>query len=114
MDRLQVRLFTFLVGQQGLLAVKMAMQHATKTQIVACLMVEELGFFGNRNVRDVATCLDGYDQTRFPRASEWSFTRFYVPKAVEGGYRLAHDADCCGSAFESLHHRHGLPGCAGD
>ena len=110
LDRLQIRLFTFLVGQQELLAVKMAMQHARKTQIVARLMVEELAFFGIRNVRDVATCLDGYDQTRFPRASEWSFTRFYVPKAVEGGYRLAHDAGLLWSAFESLHHRYGLPG----
>jgi hypothetical protein len=31
------------------------MQHARKTQIVSRLMVEELAFFGIRNVRDVAT-----------------------------------------------------------
>lgn len=88
----------------------MALQHARKTQIVARLMVEELGFVGIRNVRDVATCLDGYDQTNFPRASDWSFTRFYVPQAVASGYRLAHDAGLLWSAFERLHHRHGLPG----
>lgn len=110
LDRLQIRLFTFLVGQQELLAVKMAMQHARKTQIVARLMVEELAFFGIRNVRDVATCLDGYDQTHFPRASDWSFTRFYVPQAVSSGYRLSHDAAFLWSAFEGLHHKHGLPG----
>ena len=110
LDRLQIRLVTFLVGQQELLAVKMAMQQARKTQIVARLMVEELAFFGIRNVRDVATCLDGYDQTHFPRASDWSFTRFYVPQAVSSGYRLAHDAALLWSAFESLHHKHGLPG----
>lgn len=110
LDRLQIRLFTFLVGQQELLAVKMAMQHARKTQIVSRLMVEELAFFGIRNVRDVATCLNGYDETRFPRASEWSFTRFYLPRAVQGGYRLVHDAGLLWSAFEHLHHKHGLPG----
>ena len=44
--------------QQDLLAVKTALQRAHKTQIVARLMVEELAFFGIRNVRDVATCLD--------------------------------------------------------
>ena len=98
------------VGQQELLAVKMALQHARKTQIVARLMVEELAFFGIRNVREVATCLDGYDQTNFPRASDWSFTRFYVPQAVAAGYRLAHDAGLLWSAFERLHYRHGLPG----
>ena len=33
-----------------------------------------------------------------------------MPKAVAGGYRLAHDAGLLWSAFERLHHRHGLPG----
>ncbi len=109
LDRLQIRLFTFLVGQQELLAVKTALQRAKKTQIVARLMVEELAFFGIRNVRDVSTCLDGYDRTRFPRASDWSFTRFYVPQAVQSGYRLADDAAHLWAAFEHLHHKHGLP-----
>ena len=81
LDRLQIRLFTFLVGQQELLAVKTALQTARKTQIVARLMVEELAFFGIRNVRDVATCLAGYDQTSYPRDSGWSFTRFYLRQA---------------------------------
>lgn len=109
LDRLQIRLFTFLVGQQELLAVKTAMQHARKTPM-SRLMVEELAFFGIRNVRDVATCLNGYDQTCYPRASEWSFTRFYLPQAVAGGYRLVNDSGLLWSAFEQLHNRHGLPG----
>lgn len=100
LDRLQIRLFTFLVGQQELLAVKTSLQRAKKTQIVARLMVEELAFFGIRNVRDVATCLDGYDRTHFPRASEWSFTRFYLAQAVTGGYRLTDDAPILWTAFE--------------
>ena len=110
LDRLQIRLFTFLVGQQELLAVKTALQRAKKTQIVARLMVEELAFFGIRNVRDVATCLSGYDQTHYPRASDWSFTRFYLPQGVGAGYRLVDDAPLLWAAFEQLHHKHGLPG----
>jgi hypothetical protein len=110
LDRIQIRLFTFLVGQQDLLAVKTALQRAHKTQIVARLMVEELAFFGIRNVRDVATCLDGYDQTAFPRSSDWSFTRFYMPLATAAGYRLVDDAPLLWTAFEKLHHKHGLPG----
>ena len=101
LDRIQIRLFTFLVGQQELLAVKTALQRAKKTQIVARLMVEELAFFGIRNVSDVATCLDGYDQTCFPRDSDWSFTRFYVPQAVASGDRLADDAPLCGPRSSS-------------
>ena len=110
LDRMQIRLFTFLVGQQELLAVKTALQHARKTQIVARLMVEELAFHGVRNVNDVATCLAGYDQTCFPRASDWSFTHFYLRQAVDNGYRLGHDAALLWDAFSGLHHKHGLPG----
>jgi hypothetical protein len=33
-----------------------------------------------------------------------------LPKAVEGGYRLVHDAGLLWSAFEHLHPEHGLPG----
>lgn len=110
LDRLQIRLFTFLVGQQELLAVKTALQTARKTQIVARLMVEELAFFGIRNVRDVATCLAGYDQTSYPRDSGWSFTRFYLRQAFAAGYRLGDDAAMLWDAFEQLHNRAGLPG----
>jgi len=110
LDRIQIRLYTFLVGQQDLLAVKTALQRAHKTQIVARLMVEELPFFGIRNAQDVATCLHSYDQTAFPRSSDWSFTRFYLPLAVAAGYRLVDDAPLLWAAFEQLHHKHGLPG----
>jgi hypothetical protein len=110
LDRLQIRLFTFLVGQQELLAVKTAFQQAKRVQIVARLMVEELPFHGVRNVGEVATCLAGYDRTSFPRASDWSFTRFYVPKAVASGFALADDAPVLWNAFDQLHHKHGLPG----
>ncbi|MGF6872813.1 hypothetical protein OKW35_002285 [Paraburkholderia sp. MM5477-R1] len=60
-DRQQIKLFTFLVGQQELLAQKNAMQLAGKTQIVARMMVEDLGFYGIRNADAVAVCLQGYD-----------------------------------------------------
>jgi len=46
----QIKLFTFLVGQQELLAQKSAADRG-KTQIVARLMVEELAFHGIRNAK---------------------------------------------------------------
>jgi hypothetical protein len=109
LDRLQIRLFTFLVGQQELLSVKTTFQKARKTQIVARLMVEELAFFGIRNGQDVATCLQGYDVTSTRGRSQWSFTRFYLPEAVAAGYRLIDDAEHLWRAFEELHHKCGLP-----
>ncbi|MFM0007979.1 ATP-binding protein [Paraburkholderia dipogonis] len=105
LDRQQIRLFTFLVGQQELLAQKNALQMAGKTQIVARLMVEELAFYGIRNAEDVATCLNGYDQTAYPEGTTWSFTRFYVPEAFDAGYRLVSDAAVLWNAFEAAHHR---------
>jgi hypothetical protein len=110
LDRISIQLFTFLVGQQELLGVKTALQRARKTQIVARLMVEELEFHGVRSITEVATCLVGYDQTNFPRGSDWNFTRFYLRQAVDGGYQLHHDAHLLWNAFEILHHKHGLPG----
>ena len=98
------------MGQQELLSVKTTFQRARKTQIVARLMVEELPFYGIRNAQDVATCLQGYDLTCHPRASEWTFTRFYLPQAFAAGYRLMDDAHGLWQAFEALHHKCGLPG----
>lgn len=110
LDRQQIKLFTFLVGQQELLAQKTALQIAGKTQIVARLMVEELSFYGIRNAEDVATCLNGYDQTAYPEGSAWSFTRFYVPQAFDTGYRLVSDADTLWQTFEAAHNKACLPG----
>lgn len=110
LDRQQIKLFTFLVGQQELLAQKTALQVAGKTQIVARLMVEELAFYGIRHAVDVATCLNGYDQTAYPAGSQWSFTRFYVPEAFDAGYRLVSDAGVLWQAFETAHHKANLPG----
>jgi hypothetical protein len=73
-------------------------------------MVEELAFSGIRNAEDVATCLNGYDQTAYPERTPWSFTRFYVPQAFDAGYRLTADAAALWQAFEDAHHKASLPG----
>lgn len=110
LDRQQIKLFTFLVGQEELLAQKTALQIAGKTQIVARLMVDELAFSGIRNAQDVATCLNGYDQMAYPEGTPWSFTRFYVPQAFDAGYRLVSDAGLLWQTFEAAHHKASLPG----
>ena len=73
-------------------------------------MVEDLAFYGIRNAQDVATCLNGYDQTAYPERSHWSFTRFYVPQAFDAGYRLVNDAGKLWEAFVAVHHKASLPG----
>jgi hypothetical protein len=90
------------------LATKTHFQRANMTQIVARLMVAELPFFGIRDVQDVATCLNGYDLTTFPRATNWSFTRFFMPEAVDAGYRLIEDAHQLWETFEIIHNKAGF------
>ena len=85
LDRQQIKLFTFLVGQEELLAQKISLQLARKTQIVARLMVEELAFQGMRDADEVATCLQGYDRTAYPEGSQWTFSRFYLPASFDTG-----------------------------
>lgn len=109
LDRQQIKLYTFLVGQEELLAKKESLQAAGATQIIARLMVEELPFYGIRDADDVATCLLGYDETCYPEASAWTFTRFYVPEAFDTNYRLVNDATVLWEAFSAAHHKASLP-----
>ena len=110
LDRLQIKLFMFLVGQKELHAIKVNLQQAGRTQIVARLMVDELAFFGIRNAQDVATCLTGYGQTTFPRGTDWTFTRFYLPQATESGYGLVQDAQLLWDEFAAIHNQVSLGG----
>ena len=108
LDRLQIRLYTFLVGQQDLLSIKTHFQRAQQIQIVSRLMVEELAFFGIRDAKDAATTLAGYDKTMFPRESSWPFTRFYLQQSFDSGYRLADDAQRIWSTFLNIHNKAGF------
>jgi hypothetical protein len=110
LDRQQIKLFTFLVGQEDLYSIKVNLQCAGKTQIVARFMVDELAFCGIRNSKDVATCLAGYDNSTFPRNSDWTFTKFYMQRGFDSGYKLVDDAQVLWDAFLSLHNKSGLPG----
>jgi hypothetical protein len=42
--------------------------------------------YGIRNAEDVATCLQGYDQTAYPEGTDWTFTRFCLPQAFDALY----------------------------
>jgi len=108
LDRMQIKLFMFLVGQQELYSIKVNMQRAGRTQIVARLMVDELAFFGIRNVQDVSSCLSGYGETAFPQGTDWTFTRFYLPQATDSGYALLLDAQILWDEFAALHNKASL------
>ena len=80
-----IRLITFLIGQPQLLAQKAGFQMSGDEQIVARFMIEQLLFHGIRDATEAATCLAGYDKTRYPEGSGPSFTSFFLPKSFAAG-----------------------------
>lgn len=106
------RMTTFLVGQPQLMNQKNAMKLSGNSQIVARFMIEESQFHGLRSMDDVKRCLKGYDTSQFPQGSDWSFTRFFLPKAWSHGYRLEFAAPELWLTFTAVHESLELP--AGD
>ncbi len=83
-----IRLITFLVGQPQLLAQKAGFQMSGDEQIVARFMIEQLQFSGIADAAEAATCLAGYDRTRYPEHSGPSFTGFFFAAGRRGGVTL--------------------------
>jgi hypothetical protein len=98
-----IRLITFLVGQPQLLAHKARFQMSGDEQIVARFMIEQLQFSGVQDADDAATCLAGYDRTRYPEHSGPSFTGFFLPQGVAAGLRLEDCGTDLWNAFVRAH-----------
>lgn len=98
-----IRLITFLVGQPQLLEQKAGFQMRGDEQIVARFMIEQLQFHGIRNAAEAATCLSGYDQTRYPKDSGPTFTEFFMPRSFSAGERLARSGAELWNAFVRVH-----------
>jgi hypothetical protein len=105
-----IRLLTFLVGQPQLLAQKGRYQMSGDEQIVARFMIEQLEFSGIEDAADAATCLAGYDQTRYPEHSGPTFTEFFLPQGVAAGLRLEECGADLWNAFVRAHAEAQLPG----
>src|SRR5450755_1887352 len=106
----RIRLITFLIGQPQLLAQKAKFQMQGDEQIVARFMIEQLQFHGIRNAAEAATCLAGYDKTRYPEGSGPSFTGFFLPKGFAAGLRLEHSGADLWNAFVRAHAQAQLTG----
>jgi hypothetical protein len=79
-------------------------------QIVARFMIEQLQFHGIRNAAEAATCLAGYDKTRYPEGSGPSFTGLFLPKGFGAGLRLEHSGADLWNAFVRAHAQAQLAG----
>jgi hypothetical protein len=98
-----VRTITFLVGMQKLKNQKNAFRAAGETSVISRFMIDEIPFNGLLSAEDVATCLKGYDEANFPESSDWSYTRYFLPRAWQEGLRLEVQALELWNAFERAH-----------
>lgn len=102
------RMITFLVGQPQLRQQKTALKIARETQIVGRFMIDEFEFRGVTCVEDAATCLRSYDAGVFPVGTEWTFTRFFLPRAWQAGFRLQSCAPQIWAEFAAVHEEAGF------
>ena len=97
------RLITFLVGQPQLMQQRAQYQASGDEQIVARFMIEHMAFRGIASPEDAATCMAGYDLTRYPDTHGPTFTGYFYPQAWHAGFRLEHCAAALWNAFVRAH-----------
>jgi hypothetical protein len=62
--------------------------------IIARFLSEPIPFAGCTNCDGLRYILKGYDNEKtFPPQSHWTFTRFFIPKAYDSGFRLSTHAE---------------------
>ena len=103
LERAGIRMITFLVGQPQLINQKNAFREARQTQIVSRFMIDEMPFRGIQSADDLATCLAGYDESCYPSSSDWTYTRFFFPRAFSDGMRLVSYTEMLWDAFDAAH-----------
>ncbi|MBE3556679.1 MAG: ATP-binding protein [Firmicutes bacterium] len=109
LDRHEVNLTVFLVGQPELIHQKQSLLAMKAHQIVGRFMVHEYQFHGIRSVEDVRECLQAYDTgSEYPHGSGWSCTRYYFPTQFDRGFRLEQYAEDLWRTFQQLHSEDGL------
>ena len=111
LERHDIATTVVLVGQPELLHQRAAFEKTKKMQIVGRFMVHRHEFAGLRDQDEFAYCLKGYDeQSEYPEASGYSFTRYFRPSEFDAGWRLANEAEVLWEAFQHVRAEAKLPG----
>ena len=106
LERRGMRMFTFLVGQPGIPNRKSSFRQSVDTsQIVSRFMVDELRFDGFRAADDLKMSLAAYDTSTFPDGSDWPYTRYFLQRAFDTGFRLEKQHVVLWEAFDAAHRR---------
>jgi hypothetical protein len=105
-----IRMITVLSGQPQLLIRRADLKSEGEAQIIGRFMLLQTEFTGLRSVTDFKKTLELYDfEEKFPLDSEWTYTRFFLPRAYDAGLRLSAQAQLIWNLYEEVSRAAGLP-----
>ena len=98
-----IRLITVLTGQEQLKNRRADLKGDNQDQIIGRFMLVTSEFTGLRSVADFRATLELYDfEERFPVDSDWTYTRFFLPRAYDAGLRLSNYAQQIWTIYEEV------------
>lgn len=105
-----IRLVTILTGQEELSLRRAELLGEGQHQIIGRFMLMNGEFTGLRSVDDFRETLKLYDfEEKFPLDSDWTYTRFFLPRAFGAGLRLSDQAQLIWTLYEDVARGAGLP-----
>jgi hypothetical protein len=105
-----IRLVTVLTGQEQLKARRAELLADGQDQIIGRFMLMKGEFTGLRSVEDIRATLKLYDfDERFPVDSDWTYFRFFLPRAYAAGVRLSDEAQLIWTLYGEVARGAGLP-----
>ena len=99
LERRGYRTCFFLTGQPELMSRQKEFLENNNPEIVARFFSREVHFRGISSAIELKSTLSGYDNSVYPPDTEWTFTRFFVPRAFDAKLRLADHAENLWEAF---------------
>lgn len=105
-----IRLIVLLVGQPELQEIKENLRSARKRHLLGRFMTGSHRFTGVTGLSDFRRMLQALDEgSEYPEGSGVSFTKYFVPKAYDSGWRVARDAERIWSTLDKVCRRENIP-----
>lgn len=106
----EVRLIVVLFAHPSILVIRTSLLGQRRTDLIGRFMLRPAAFRGVSSLADlaqVAKCYDDPEVSEFPAGTGISYSRFFLPRAYEEGWRLEKEAGRCWAAFSNVAAKHG-------
>lgn len=103
LDRKEIHLITFLVGDLDLFDNRNALKKIRAMKVVNRFMARTYEFHGLDELADIEYVLGCYDDdSEFPKGSGYSYTRYFCEEVFDSGWRLRIEALKIWNAFQEI------------